>query len=290
MATVTLHGAEFEWLEQGAGSPVVFVHGSASDYRTWDKQIEHFSPHYHTIRYSRRYHYPNAWVGDGSDYTVAHHAHDLTSFLMFLDLGPVHLCGASYGGYVSLMAALDNPGLVKSLVLEEPPIMPLLVSNPDSPLQLLSLLLSDFSAGKSFIRFGMKAFKPAQEAFRAGKMEEGARLFATGVLGKGGFERLPATVKAKVMDNAAALRAELLSPDFPAFPKERARKLTIPTLLVYGDRSPRFFHAISNRLAGLLPAVESVFIPEASHRMHGDNPQAYNAAVSEFLQRIPEMS
>jgi pimeloyl-ACP methyl ester carboxylesterase len=42
--------------------------------------------------------------------------------------------------------------------------------------------------------------------------------------------------------------------------------------------------------AGLLPAVESVFIPEASHRMHGDNPQAYNAAVSEFLQRIPEMS
>jgi hypothetical protein len=51
---VTLHYAE-----QGSGVPVVFVHGSLSDYSYWDPQLSAFSGRYRAIAYSRRYNPPN---------------------------------------------------------------------------------------------------------------------------------------------------------------------------------------------------------------------------------------
>jgi pimeloyl-ACP methyl ester carboxylesterase len=285
MASIQLNGTSFEWREKGSGPPVLFVHGSACDFRTWNNQIAPFSERYHTLVYSRRYHYPNTWKGDGSDYTVTLHAQDLEAFLKSFDTGPVNLVGSSYGAYIALLTALKNPDLVKSLVLGEPPVLPLLLSDSDNPLEVLKLLMTDFKTGKSFIRFGMKSMKPAQQAFRKGNVEEGVRLFTSGVLGEGGFEQMPAEEKATVMDNAPALQAELLGPGFPPFPKESIMKLIIPTLLVYGEGSPRFFHAISDKLSALLPVSEKVVIPDASHEIHGDNPHAYNEAVLEFLSR-----
>ena len=190
MASIQVNGGAFEWQEQGKGKPVLFVHGSVSDYRTWENQVAPFAKHYHVILYSRRYHYPNTWPGDGTDYTVTLHANDLEAVLKLLNLGPVNLVVSSYGAYISLLTALKNPGLVQSLVLGEPPILPLLISNPDNPLAVLSLLFRNFPAGKSFIKFGMKSMKPAQQAFRQGNLEAGVHLFANGVLGESGFEQL----------------------------------------------------------------------------------------------------
>ena len=41
--TVEANGAEFHYFEFGEGEPVVFVHGSIGDYRTWGYQFEAFS-------------------------------------------------------------------------------------------------------------------------------------------------------------------------------------------------------------------------------------------------------
>jgi non-heme chloroperoxidase len=87
------------------------------------------------------------------------------------------------------------------------------------------------------------------------------------------------------MDNTSALKAELLGPGFPEFPKAAAEKLNIPTLLVYGEHSPQFFHAISDKLFSILPKSEQVVIPIASHRIHADNATVYNQKVLAFLAR-----
>jgi len=237
------------------------------------------------IAYSRRYHYPNNLGDDYSNYTVSQHSKDLTEFINALDAGAVNLIGSSYGGYAALLTAINHPGLVNSLVLGEPPVIPLLVSNVDNPLQALSLLLRDFSAGKSFLKFGMQAMDPAKKQLGKGNIKEGVSLFADGVFGKGAYEQLPEEVKAYIMDNAPALKAELLGPGFPhGFPKKEAATLQVPTLLVYGGKSPRFFHSISDKLYKLLPNVQRLIIPDASHDMHGENPEAYNEKVLEFLQ------
>ena len=52
-------GIRLHYMEQGSGTPVVFVHGSLSDGGYWAEQMGPFAEHYHVIAYSRRYNYPN---------------------------------------------------------------------------------------------------------------------------------------------------------------------------------------------------------------------------------------
>jgi len=85
------------------------------------------------------------------------------------------------------------------------------------------------------------------------------------------------------MDNAPALKAELLGPGFPQFPKDKAKLVATPTLFVYGEYSPKFLRTISDELLKILPHAEKVVIPNASHLTHGQNPTAYNRKVLEFL-------
>jgi non-heme chloroperoxidase len=283
MATISIKGVNFEYVEKGRGKPVILVHGGISDYRIWKGQMEPFAENYRVIAYSRRYHYPNKWEGNGSDYTVGLHAQDLAALIKALDLENVCLIGNSYGAYTSLMTAINNPDMVKALVLNEPPVLPLLVSNPDNPFQILSLFIKDFSTAKSFMNFGLKHMKPAMKELKNNHFEMGVRLFADGALGEGRYEKLPEDAKSTFMDNSAALKAELLGPGFPPFPKEKARRLSLPILLVNGEKSPKFLLSISDLLLNILPNSKKVVIPNASHLTHGENPIFYNKAVLEFL-------
>ena len=42
--------------EAGTGSPIVFVHEFAGDYRSWEPEMRHFSRRYRCITYSARCH------------------------------------------------------------------------------------------------------------------------------------------------------------------------------------------------------------------------------------------
>ena len=201
-----------------------------------------------------------------------------------LGAGRAHLVGSSYGAYTSLMTSINNPDLVKSLVLGEPPILPLLMPSR-SLLKILSLYIKDFSTAKSYMNFGLKHMKPAIEAVKKNQLEKGVRLFSTGVIGDEEYEKLSAERKAAIMDNAPEFKAEMLYGAFPPFPKEEAGRMTIPTLLVYGQNSPKFFQSISNMLGNILPNNEKVVIPDAGHFIHGENPDFYNKKVLEFLAK-----
>ena len=52
-----------------------------------------------------------------------------------------------------------------------------------------------------------------------------------------------------------------------------------------GERSPAVFSRLTDRLEELLPIVERVEIPNASHVMHEENAPAVNEAIVEFLGR-----
>ena len=39
MISMNINGDELEYTEQGTGEPLLLVHGSASDYRTWHFQL-----------------------------------------------------------------------------------------------------------------------------------------------------------------------------------------------------------------------------------------------------------
>ena len=262
------------YVDQGHGTPVVFVHGGgATDLRTWGSQIKRFGKHFRVIAYSQRYHYPNAWVGDGSDInSTSVHARDLAELINALQLGRVHLAGVSYGADIILRLAVEHPELVRTLVVAEPALLSWLATPP---------------GGMELCAEYAEKVIPAKQAVQAGDLEGAMRLYVESFLGSGMFDQLPASALDRIRDNLRLLAAEPVEIDDlgPDITREEAASVRVPTLILTGDESPGMFLMVSQELARLLPVSEQAQISRASHLLHVMNPQAYNAVVLAFLER-----
>lgn len=273
-------------VESGSGHPVVVVHGSASDYRTWEQQFAAFSEDFHVVAYSRRYHWPNEKAPDGAEYSMAEQVDDLSQLLRSLDAPGAHLVGHSYGAYLALMIAIRDPSMVDALVLAEPPVIPLFTSFPPKLGEILRLLLARPGTALPIIRFAATGLGPATSAAKKNDMEGAMMRFGRAVLGRKTFASLSAQRLDQVRVNFS--KAELLS-DTSMIPLDERDVASIEarTLLVTGENSPAFLHRLTDRLEDLMPNTERVEIPNASHIMHEDNPGAYNQAVLSFLRGHP---
>lgn len=237
-------------------------------------QMDAFSEAYRTISYSRRYHHPNECRGDESDYSAALHADDLASFIAGLRLDSAHIVGTSYGAYTSLLLAARHPDRVRALVLGDPPVFPLLDGHAEG-----EPLRNDFLA---------KVWEPAGEMMRRGETENGVRLFVDGVVEEGAFDRFPQEVRDMIMENACEFVVETSSPDFwTSFTCEEAAAVATPTLLLTGDQSLRMFQLIVGELERCLPNNQSRRVPDTTHEVTSDNPEAYNEIVLRFLEEHP---
>lgn len=283
MPALNVAGTTLDYDEQGSGEPLVLVHGSASDRRTWDRQYERFGESHRVISYSRRYHWPNAPIAEGADYSMPEQVDDLRALLHTLGATPAHVVGHSYGAYVGLLLAMREPEAVRTLVLVEPPVLPLLVDIPPKPAQILRLLATKPRTAVTIVKFGANGFAPAAAAARRGNAHEAMRIFGRAVLGREAYERLSASRLEQVGANSFA--AELLGSGLAPLDDARVRQIRVPALLVNGERSPALFHRLIDHLHELLPHAERIAVPGASHIVHEDNAEAFNAAVLAFLQR-----
>lgn len=281
--TVAVNGVELAYREEGRGEPVVLVHGSASDLRTWGRQLPAIGASYRTVAYSRRYARPNEAIPEGADDPMLPHVDDLVALVQRLDAAPAHLVGHSWGGFVCLLAAIRHPQLVRSLVLMEPPVLSLFVSTPPRPSELLRTLLRRPRTAAAIVRFGISAVGPAQKAYLRGDDEAGFEAFARGVLGSEAFARLSPERRAQAWDNVAVDKAQLLGEGFPPLSDAEVRGVTTPTLLLHAERSPKFLRLLADRLEELLPNVGRIEVPDASHIMHEDNPGVVNEAILAFV-------
>ncbi len=286
--TVTVNGAELAYDERGSGDAVIFVHGGISDLRIWEKQMAAFSENHRAIAYSRRYAWPNTDILDGVDDQMRPHVDDLAELITKLDAAPAHLVGNSWGGFICLLTAVRYPELVRSITVEEPPVMPLFVSNQPKPQELLKLFLTRPRTGAALMKFFGTAMGPAIKTFNKGDLDGGVRVFARGVLGADVHESLPAEVKEAMRANGKALSSELLGAGFPAFSDDDARRIQAPTLLITGEKSPALLRRLTDRLHELVPTAQRVDIADASHLMHYEKPASVNTAVLKFIAGVEE--
>ncbi len=259
--TMEIGGRQLHYVDQGEGegqSPVIiFIHGGLDDYRCWQYQVDSFSKKYHSISYSRRFAYPNKWIGNvAQDNTIEDNAKDLVELIKKLDLAPAHLVGASYGAFIALYCVSKNPDLAKTMVLNEPPIFQFLArSHLKDDVELLQ-------------RFITRVQRPSQDAFKRGDFEKGVQVFMDTIMNmENFFENLPEEGKQYLMDNAKSLESELESSKLTPFTIEDVKQTitTIPTLLVKGELSPKYFLRIVDILFDNMPNSEQVVIPNVSH-------------------------
>jgi non-heme chloroperoxidase len=132
---ITVNDLSVTYLERGSGPTIILIHGSVSDYREWQKQIDPLALHYHVVAYSRRFHWPNARPGKDADASVAsvdRQVDDLAALVRTLGSTPSHIIGHSFGGAVALNFALRYPELVRTLVLVEPALSGVLADTPEN--------------------------------------------------------------------------------------------------------------------------------------------------------------
>ncbi|MDF0603116.1 alpha/beta hydrolase [Psychromarinibacter sp. C21-152] len=278
---IAVNGTTLAVVRQGAGPRVLFVHGSACDHRVWSRQMPVVARRYEAISYSRRYHKPNAPIAPGEDYAMAAHADDLEALIEALAVGPVHLVGHSYGAMLALIVAGRRGALVRSLVLIEPPAFTLFTSDPPGIGELLALLLRKPALGLALVKFGATAMEPAKKAAQRGDMDRAFDVFSPGVLGRERFERLTPLEKAQFKENILA--EEFTGSGFVRLDPERLREIDCPALVVSGEDSVRLWQLLADEIAERMPRARRLRLAEASHVVQADAPEAFNAALMEFL-------
>lgn len=282
-----LDGVTLAYVEQGEGEAVVFVHGAISDLRTWEHQLPAISESHRTITYSRRYARPNVGLGDGAGDPWQRHVDDLAEFLLCIDASPAHLVGNSSGAFISLLLGVQRPELVRSLTLEEPPVISLFVSTPPRILELLSLFVSHPRTAMGIAQFGAGTIAKTVKALERGDNELAVQTFARGVLGNNqGLSDLPEVRQQQVRENFKPLGEFFLSGEpFPPITVSDLERLPMPVLLLAGERSPSWLIRLIDRLEEAIPNALRVNIKDAGHLIHEDNPQAINEAFLNFVAK-----
>ncbi len=267
--TVVANGYRFTYVEWGRGAPVVLVHGAVGDYRTEEALAEQLAAHHRVIRYSRRYHWPNATPVNITDYSPELHARDLVAFLRALKLPSVHLVGHSYGGLVALLAATSTPDVVRTLTLAEPAAFSLIEGTPEMDMR-------------------RKQQAEMTERIRGlideGRSQEAVNAFVDWTRDYDGqFLKQDAPRRQIAYDNAATL-LPMLSGRSMGVPItcEALRAFGKPVLVLAGDRTRSWYRVIAMRASECFRGNLKI-VPDSSHFALHDNPVAAAREIESFL-------
>ena len=267
MQTLSINGYEMAYLDVGQGPPLVCVHGTLGDFRTWSAVLGPLSKIRRVISISLRHFFPEHWDGIGQDYLMAQHVSDVIGFIEKLNAGTVDLMGHSRGGHICFRVAEQHPELLRKLILAEPG------GELDQSL--------DPSAGASPSPRAASIAVSA-EKIRADDIEGGLKAFFDMIEGDGAWARLPAAPKQQLRDNAYTLIGQVGENRRP-YKRLEAESIKTPTLFVGGGNTRGALPRVLRALAAHVPGAKTATIPGAGHWMFEQAPQEYCKIVLEFL-------
>jgi len=113
--TLSADGVPIHYDVQGNGAPaLVFVHSWCCNRHYWDRQVDHFSPHYTVVRLDLAGH--GASGRDRTQWTMGAFGQDVVAVVEHLRLAQVVLIGHAMSGVVIVEAARRLPTTVIGLV------------------------------------------------------------------------------------------------------------------------------------------------------------------------------
>jgi pimeloyl-ACP methyl ester carboxylesterase len=110
-------GVELYYEDTGSGTPIVFAHEFAGDFRSWEPQVRHFSRRYRCITYNARGYPPSEVPLDGSSYSQQRARDDILCVLDGLDIERAHIVGLSMGAFATLHFGITYSQRALSLVV-----------------------------------------------------------------------------------------------------------------------------------------------------------------------------
>jgi pimeloyl-ACP methyl ester carboxylesterase len=267
MQTLSVNGYDMAYLDLGQGPTLVCVHGSLCDFRIWSAVLGPLTQKHRVIAVSLRHFFPEHWDGFSDTYSIAQHVADMIAFIEQLDSRPVDLMGHSRGGHISFRLAQRRPDLLRKLILAEPGG------------ELDATLDPAFKPGPSPLAARIAA---SAEIIARGDVDGGLALFMDGLEGPGAWNRMPATPKQLLRDNAMTLIGQTRDKR-PPFSKADAESISTPTLFIGGARTRGALPQVLHTLAAHVPDARTAMIAGATHPMFEQAPQKFCEIVLDFL-------
>jgi 3-oxoadipate enol-lactonase len=115
MPYITRNGLRLHYTDQGAGQPVILLHGLGSSTRDWEHQVPALLEHYRVICLDLRGHGQSDKPASG--YSIKGFAEDTLALIRELDLHKPHIVGLSMGGMTAFQLATDHPEVPASLTI-----------------------------------------------------------------------------------------------------------------------------------------------------------------------------
>ncbi len=264
-------GVKLYFEEVGEGTPIVFVHEYAGDWRSWEPQMRHFGRRYRCISYCARGYPPSDVPESPESYSQDRARDDIRSVLDGLGIDAAHVVGLSMGGFATLHFGFEYPDRALSLTV----------------------------AGCGY---GAEADK--REQFRRETEATAARIAAEGmdVVGRSyaigptrvqfqakdprGWQEFETQLRehstlgsANTMRGVQARRPSLYDL------VDRMRALTVPTLIVNGDEDEPCLDP-GNFMKRNIPSAALSVLPKTGHTMNLEEPALFNAVVEDFLHTV----
>ncbi len=101
-------GTRLYFEEAGTGTPVVFVHEFAGDYRTWEPQMRYFARSHRCVTFSARGYPPSDVPDDPARYGQEIARGDVIAIMDALGIAKAHIVGHSMGAYTALHVGIRN--------------------------------------------------------------------------------------------------------------------------------------------------------------------------------------
>lgn len=272
---IEARGASFPYVDAGEGEPVIFLHGSFADLHFWDGLREAVAEDHRFIAYTRRFYGAETWPPgpDGETGRVSQ-VEDLLALIRAWG-GPAHLVGMGNSGQTALKAAEQEPGLVRSIVLFEPTLLPLLwgSSGPEGGAEVADA----FEAAMD------EALWPVGEGDPEKAMRQAYEFVFD--LPPGGFDTLDPAFRRTVLGLAPYLAEEGGYPGPSLIACGVLKRVTAPTLVIFGSATRPAWSMGARAAVDCLPQGTLLEIEGAGHVWPIAEGAAFAAAALAFVDR-----
>ena len=267
-----VNGFELEYASNGTGEPLLLIStGPLADSFQPFLRERALSERYCMIAYHQRGQAGSAPATGPGPVSFEQHAADAAALLRHLDVPRAHVAGHSTGALIALQLAVDDPGLVHTLTLLEPPL----------------------TVAPSATAFFEKA-APAVAAYRAGDLAGAMEKFLTVVSGLDWpacrrviDKHVPGGVAQAIEDAPNFFAGYLAALTQWQFGAAQAATIQQPVLSVLGTATEPWFVDSHALLQAWFPRLEERRIDGLGHLLHMQDPEPVAKNVGAWLGAQP---
>ena len=263
-------GVRLYYEEAGSGTPVVFVHEYAGDWRSFEAQMRYFTRAHRCVTYSQRGYPPSDVPEDGTSYGQNIARDDVLALMDALAIDKAHIVGHSMGAYTALHIGINYPNRCISVAAAGCGWG----STPDAR-QREAMKALAAETGKMFAEEPIEraAAKYADAPMRQAQKHKDPRGHAEFALMLAEHSALG---HAQTMLNLQLKRPTLWEME------DALKRFSVPLLVIVGDEDGPCIDG-SVFLKRTVPTAGLLVIPRSGHNIPSEEPAMFNAALADLF-------